>query len=84
MDVCGALVDNCHEECNNCCPGNDVCHANCYYQMCRCFKQCGCPECCETINEINDIPDYSGEIEEFLESDKTSVSQFLKKQTNYQ
>merc|ERR1711953_81304 len=46
MDRCGAETDHCHYECEQAWEETH-CNEECYYYMCRCFKTCGCPECCD-------------------------------------
>ena len=80
MDKCGAETDRCHSLCDDYPEYTEdarECHDECYYKMCRCFSYCGCPECCDNSDVI------SSKNENFIESDKRRVSQFLGKQTNF-
>ena len=75
MDKCGAETDRCHSLCDDYSEDARECHDECFYKMCRCFSYCGCPECCDHVI-------YS-QNENFIESDKRTVSQFLGKRSNF-
>ena len=92
MDRCGSEVDRCHELCEYDDEASYYCHEYCHDTMCRCFKSCGCPECCEYWWEYveewgEDAPQYdtrkSFADETFQESEKSEVSQFLRKKSNF-
>ena len=96
MDRCGEEADECHESCkwNKTCNfdeeyikiDDESCHEGCRNTMCRCFKGCGCPECCGYQNSAaeSNLPKVKSFSEEtFDESGKSEVSQFLRKKSNF-
>ena len=92
MDRCGKEVDACHASCSETryCIEDEQhyrcrdCHNGCYSTMCRCFKGCGCPECCDHHFIAPNSHLQNNQIfadETFEESEKKEVSQFLRKKT---
>ena len=93
MDRCGREVDKCHQSCNEryakedyepCCEEYcdylyEECHNKWRSTMCRCFKSCGCPECCGYQRNAPNLAD-----ENVNESEKTEASQFLKRKSDFQ